>query len=283
MGRFSSPDPSGLYYANPADPQSLNLYSYVRKNPLTNTDPTGLDCVYLNNMGTGVDTNPDNSGNLTGIDHNSNSNECGQNGGDWVNGTTSASQIHYNANNDTFSIQSSSTFHNYDTTASAPGPQSDGTFCYGNCDTATGYSSSWKFPSSTFNLGLAANGVFWGGSGTAFAGLIVDSHGHTGAYWGGGLGAGEGDGVVGGVQTGLSNGNSICAMGGAFGTASGTGGAELAATADYFQGVGDGPGGKVRGVGATGGLGGGVGGSMTVTGTNIHPFGAHTCQGGSFK
>jgi hypothetical protein len=49
MGRFLSPDPSQLYYADPTNPQSLNLYSYGRNNPLINTDPTGLDCVYINN------------------------------------------------------------------------------------------------------------------------------------------------------------------------------------------------------------------------------------------
>jgi RHS repeat-associated protein len=50
MGRFSSPDPSGLYYADPANPQSLNLYSYVGNNPLIFTDPSGMDCVYTNNQ-----------------------------------------------------------------------------------------------------------------------------------------------------------------------------------------------------------------------------------------
>jgi RHS repeat-associated protein len=39
MGRFMSPDPLG---GNLANPQSLNKYSYVLNNPLTNTDPTGL-------------------------------------------------------------------------------------------------------------------------------------------------------------------------------------------------------------------------------------------------
>jgi hypothetical protein len=42
MGRFSSPDPSGLYYADPTNPQTLNLYSYVVNNPLRFVDRTGL-------------------------------------------------------------------------------------------------------------------------------------------------------------------------------------------------------------------------------------------------
>jgi RHS repeat-associated protein len=40
MGRFMSPDPMGGHYE---DPQTLNRYSYVRNNPLSLTDPTGLD------------------------------------------------------------------------------------------------------------------------------------------------------------------------------------------------------------------------------------------------
>ncbi len=46
MGRFMSPDPSGLYMADPANPQQLNLYAYVGNNPLRFTDPLGLssDC-----------------------------------------------------------------------------------------------------------------------------------------------------------------------------------------------------------------------------------------------
>jgi RHS repeat-associated protein len=46
MGRFSSPGPSGLYYADPTNPQSLNLYSYALNNPLKFIDPTGLYCDY---------------------------------------------------------------------------------------------------------------------------------------------------------------------------------------------------------------------------------------------
>jgi RHS repeat-associated protein len=48
MGRFLSPDWSAkaepVPYANLEDPQSLNLYAYVRNNPLVRTDPDGHFC-----------------------------------------------------------------------------------------------------------------------------------------------------------------------------------------------------------------------------------------------
>ena len=50
MGRFSSPDPSGLVFADPTNPQSFNLYAYVQNNPLVNADPNGLDCIYTSNL-----------------------------------------------------------------------------------------------------------------------------------------------------------------------------------------------------------------------------------------
>jgi len=50
-GRFMSPDyaaagddPDAVPYADFTNPQSLNLYSLVDNNPLTNTDPDGHDC-----------------------------------------------------------------------------------------------------------------------------------------------------------------------------------------------------------------------------------------------
>ena len=46
MGRFSSPDPTGLYFADPTKPQSFNLYNYVLNNPLVNVDPNGMDCIH---------------------------------------------------------------------------------------------------------------------------------------------------------------------------------------------------------------------------------------------
>lgn len=42
MGRFMSPDDGSDQ--DPSDPQSWNLYGYVRNNPLSNTDPDGREC-----------------------------------------------------------------------------------------------------------------------------------------------------------------------------------------------------------------------------------------------
>jgi len=63
---------------DPSNPQTWNRYAYVLNNPLSFVDPTGLDCAYLNDSGTGVDEN--------GIDHNSNQGECWSNGGYWADG-----------------------------------------------------------------------------------------------------------------------------------------------------------------------------------------------------
>ncbi len=42
-GRFTSPD-APFADQHPGDPQSWNMYPYVRNNPLQNTDPDGRDC-----------------------------------------------------------------------------------------------------------------------------------------------------------------------------------------------------------------------------------------------
>jgi len=42
MGRWMSPDPSQLRFANLGDPQSLNLYIYVGNNPINRVDLDGL-------------------------------------------------------------------------------------------------------------------------------------------------------------------------------------------------------------------------------------------------
>ena len=43
QGRFTSADPIPMTTQRPADPQQLNLYAYVRNNPLRYKDPYGLD------------------------------------------------------------------------------------------------------------------------------------------------------------------------------------------------------------------------------------------------
>ena len=134
----------------------------------------------------------------------------------------------------------------------------------------------------TFQLGLAINWHFWGpAAGSYFVGIAIDSHGHVAGYGGGGLGLAEGAGASLGVQFAGSNGNSVCALGGPFTNVSGTGGVGgVAGTGDYFQGAGDAPGGLVQGGGVTVGLGGGAGGSVQMTGTQVVPFGNHTCVNG---
>jgi RHS repeat-associated protein len=52
MGRFMSPDDDSDQI--PGDPQSWDLYSYVRNNPLVNTDPDGHDCVNGSNASNGT-------------------------------------------------------------------------------------------------------------------------------------------------------------------------------------------------------------------------------------
>jgi RHS repeat-associated protein len=76
MGRWASPDPAGLAAVDPTIPQSWNRYAYVLNNPLAARDPLGLDCVYLNDAGDGVES----------IDHMSDNGGCEGSGGYWANG-----------------------------------------------------------------------------------------------------------------------------------------------------------------------------------------------------
>jgi RHS repeat-associated protein len=57
IGRFMSPDPDNAG-ANLEAPQSWNAYSYVLNNPLKYVDPTGLDCIYLDEKGTVNEVKP---------------------------------------------------------------------------------------------------------------------------------------------------------------------------------------------------------------------------------
>jgi len=66
VGRWVSPDPSGLAAVDPTTPQSWNRYAYVLNNPLALTDFLGLDCVYNGSYVNGaVDENSADSGIVT--------------------------------------------------------------------------------------------------------------------------------------------------------------------------------------------------------------------------
>ena len=98
MGRFMSPDPGWFFATHLANPQSWNLYSYVLNNPLSNIDPDGYDCVYLNAAGTGAesvdpDSNGANKADCTGDGKNNKGT-----GGFWVDGTATQLTTYTNSN-----------------------------------------------------------------------------------------------------------------------------------------------------------------------------------------
>jgi RHS repeat-associated protein len=70
LGRFTSPDPLYIEARRLADPQQLNLYAYVRNNPLKLVDPTGMyidfDCDTSDNCDEAVEMfNSRNGGQFT--------------------------------------------------------------------------------------------------------------------------------------------------------------------------------------------------------------------------
>jgi RHS repeat-associated protein len=76
MGRFMSPDPSQLAFANPANPQGFNLYSYAVNNPLKFVDPSGLwHCVWDSAAGDKDDKHEDGG---------ASEGDCADQGGVWT-------------------------------------------------------------------------------------------------------------------------------------------------------------------------------------------------------
>jgi RHS repeat-associated protein len=100
QGRWLSPDPSGLAAVDPANPQSWNRYAYVLNNPLSLIDPTGLDCVFLNDAGTsGEEIEKDNDPSI-GESGLSASDWCGGQGGYYIPGSIpDLSYVSVNADN----------------------------------------------------------------------------------------------------------------------------------------------------------------------------------------
>lgn len=85
QGRFTSPD-EPFTFADPDNPQSWNLYSYVRNSPLVNVDPWGRDCVYTHGA-TQSDTSI-----AVGIE----SGNCSSSAGAYVAGTIDRSSLALN-------------------------------------------------------------------------------------------------------------------------------------------------------------------------------------------
>lgn len=115
VGRFMSPDPSGISATNRSNPQTWNLYVYALNNPLAFTDPTGLDCVYFSDDGKKVDS----------VDHDSSDKECGQSGGAWVTGYTDSRYIAQAANGN-WNIGSYDKDNVYFTQVMMPDPSASG-------------------------------------------------------------------------------------------------------------------------------------------------------------
>lgn len=82
LGRWTSPDPSALVFADPTDPQSLNLCSYVRNAPMARVDPNGEFCYSVNHTDNTVTV--DNQSTTT-------SETCTKSGGTWIDGTATSS------------------------------------------------------------------------------------------------------------------------------------------------------------------------------------------------
>jgi RHS repeat-associated protein len=83
LGRFTSPD-DPLNDQSAQDPQSWNLYSYVRNNPLANIDPSGEDCITTSQTSTTLTVTTDRGGSAE---------TCS---GTYVNGTVDVNSYSYN-------------------------------------------------------------------------------------------------------------------------------------------------------------------------------------------
>jgi RHS repeat-associated protein len=86
MGRFTSPD-QPLIDQHPDNPQSWNLYSYVRNNPLKFLDPSGRGCV--TDLGQGSDADHE----KVGINNSISSGDCAGQHGTWVPGDVDKNNI----------------------------------------------------------------------------------------------------------------------------------------------------------------------------------------------
>jgi len=97
LGRFASADVLGGQLPNP---QSLNRFAYALNSPSNYWDPSGRDCIYLNDAGNDVEYEDNSSSGTT--DTAAAVTECGANGGYWIDGALS--QIIFDPNSNWVSM-----------------------------------------------------------------------------------------------------------------------------------------------------------------------------------
>jgi len=281
QGRFQNVDPTNAG-TSLSDPQTWNGYSYVDNNPLTYTDPSGEGWLSWLGIGLGI------AGAffglpvgiaLVGAHTAATLGTVLTIGGTLASGGSLATGggilgiggITSTVNDGPWNEQPPWGINATNPSTNPSGlPATAGGCDFGVCGQIGN--------SYTGSIGLAVNGTFpFGISFTYFGGIVIDHHGHVAFFKGWGYGVGAGAGASLGVQAGVSNANTVCGIGGPFDNVSGTGGGEAAATIDYYQGRGDGPGGRVRGGGATVGVGGGASSSAYRTDTVLKPVGKFHC------
>jgi RHS repeat-associated protein len=161
MGRFLTPDDGSDQ--DEGDPQSWNLSSYVRNNPLVNFDDDGHDCIYMTDDAIGgygyiVTGNCPNGG-----------------GGTYVDGTVNANSFQYNASNNSYSF----TFTPYDSSAATfgagtlQGPDLNGGFEPGSLAAGVfgaGSAPIWHPATRTVDL---LGGIVMTGLGLAMPGMFA--------------------------------------------------------------------------------------------------------------
>jgi RHS repeat-associated protein len=240
QGRFTSADPLGNFVASAADPQSWNMYSYARNNPLAFIDPSGYDSCETPNG----ETSP--SDDFGGVD----SEVCGDLGGTWQSSWDITDNVNqYNAQQITLNPDPDGWLNLW---SAENGPMGAGyTFSItGSTTPLRNPNAPWTLtptsqgppvqsvPLFTIAVGTSGGCNLGPVNGVAFWGFAFDSHGNSGLYGGYGGGPSAGAQCSVGIQASVSNGNSICAFGGPFYNLGGTGGFGLAGTADYIIGEG---------------------------------------------
>jgi RHS repeat-associated protein len=173
MGRFMSPDPSQLFFADQTNPQSFNLYSYGRNNPLIYIDPSGLDaCAYDNGDGTAAIVNAADGGGVG----------CSGNGF-YITTTQQVTGVGFNGNGDLSVYGANGNLYSPDGSAYNPtqtitvgADGSSSTTALPTISSGIGYISTQNTPTGYQSNYPDYKGVFCGGQALADNGMNLAIH-----------------------------------------------------------------------------------------------------------